>query len=234
MTAASRPPAARQRAPVTGRAAGTPAATQARPAERAAASEPRASGGTDATAAAQETVPVTGQAAVPETAYVGLGANLGDALATLRQAAQALSALPRTQAVALSPLYRSAPVQAQGPEFLNAVVELATQLSPQDLLRALQAIEAAHGRQRPYPNAPRTLDLDLLLHGGRVVNEPDLQVPHPRLHERAFVLHPLLRLRPALQHPVLGPLTPWAARIQGQPLQELPGHWSAGLGLPGG
>lgn len=132
-------------------------------------------------------------------AYVGLGANLGaDLLATLTQAAQALATLPGTELTALSSAWRSAPVDAGGPDFLNAVAALDTMLPPVELLDALQAIERAHGRERPYRNAPRTLDLDLLLHGDAVLVTPRLTLPHPRLAERAFVLCPLLEIAPQL------------------------------------
>jgi 2-amino-4-hydroxy-6-hydroxymethyldihydropteridine diphosphokinase len=155
-------------------------------------------------------------------AYVGLGANLGDPQATLRQALAEIAALPDTRLVAASHWYRSAPVQAQGPDFVNAVVAIETALEPTTLLRALQRIEAGHGRERPYRNAPRTLDLDLLLYGDRVLDEPRLRVPHPRLHERAFVLVPLFELAPELEHPILGPLAPWRARVADQAIEVLP------------
>lgn len=131
--------------------------------------------------------------------WIGLGANLGDARAALQRARQALAQLPGTTLVASSGLYRSAPVQAEGPDFLNAVAELRTTLAPLALLQALQALEQAAGRERPYVNAPRTLDLDVLLWGpgGHSVWElPGLSVPHPRLWERAFVLLPLAELLP--------------------------------------
>jgi 2-amino-4-hydroxy-6-hydroxymethyldihydropteridine diphosphokinase len=138
---------------------------------------------------------------VSSRAYVGLGANLGsDLLATLTQAAQALAALPGTRLVALSSAWRSAPVDAGGPDFLNAVAALETTLAPLELLDGLQAIEQAHGRERPYRNAPRTLDLDLLLYGDQVLDTPRLTLPHPRLGERAFVLRPLLEIAPGLSH----------------------------------
>lgn len=131
--------------------------------------------------------------------HVGLGANLGDdLLATLTQAARALAALPDTRLVTLSSAWRSAPVDAGGPDFLNAVAALDTALSPIELLDALQAIEQTHGRERPYRNAPRTLDLDLLLYGDLVLDTPRLTLPHPRLGERAFVLRPLLEIAPEL------------------------------------
>ena len=134
-------------------------------------------------------------------AYVGLGTNLGaDLLATLTQAARALAALPGTQLAALSSAWHSAPVDAGGPDFLNAVAALDTALAPMELLDALQAIEQAHGRERPYRNAPRTLDLDLLLHGDTVMDTPRLTLPHPRLGARAFVLRPLLEIAPELAH----------------------------------
>ena len=157
-----------------------------------------------------------------ERVFIGLGANLGDAGATLRQALQQIAALPGTQLVASSPLYRTAPVDATGPDFLNAVAELATTLEPLPLLAALQAIEQGHGRQRPYRNAPRTLDLDLLLHGSRVIQTPALSVPHPRLHQRAFVLRPLLDLAPTLHHPALGPLRAHLDAVQDQAIERLP------------
>jgi 2-amino-4-hydroxy-6-hydroxymethyldihydropteridine diphosphokinase len=151
-----------------------------------------------------------------ERVFVGLGANLGDGRATLAQALRDLAALPGTTVVAVSRIYRSAPVDAQGPDFHNAVAELRTTLAPQPLLLALQALEQAHGRQRPYPHAPRTLDLDLLLYGDRVLGEPALTLPHPRLHARAFVLRPLADVAPDLRHPLLGDLAPHRAATGGQ------------------
>ncbi|HRD99101.1 MAG TPA: 2-amino-4-hydroxy-6-hydroxymethyldihydropteridine diphosphokinase, partial [Rubrivivax sp.] len=121
----------------------------------------------------------------------------------------------------VSPRYRTAPLLASGPDFLNAVVELATDLEPAALLAALHGIEAAHGRRRPYPNAPRTLDLDLLLYGQRVMDTQALRLPHPRLHERAFVLAPLLDLAPDLVHPTLGGLCAQYAFVRGQAIERL-------------
>ena len=129
-------------------------------------------------------------------AWIGLGANLGDRTAALRQAVQALTALPGTCVLRTSSLYRSAPVDAGGPDYLNAVAEIATTLDAHALLAALQAIEQAAGRERPYRNAPRTLDLDILLYGNQCIATPQLTVPHPRMHERAFVLLPLAELAP--------------------------------------
>ena len=139
--------------------------------------------------------------------FVGLGANLGNAEATLDAAVLALSALPETTLGARSKTYRSAPIDALGPDYLNAVVELQTALSAPSLLRQLQHIEHTFGRERPYRNAPRTLDLDLLLHGQDTVASTDLTVPHPRMHERAFVLLPLHELAPDLNIPLHGKLS---------------------------
>ena len=129
-------------------------------------------------------------------AFIGLGANLGDAGAALRRALDELAALPQTRLVKASSLYRSAPVDAGGPDYLNAVARIETGLAPLDLLDALQAIELAHGRERPYVNAPRTLDLDLLLYGSEQIVTPRLTVPHPRMLDRAFVLLPLTEIAP--------------------------------------
>ena len=133
--------------------------------------------------------------------YVGLGANLGDPRAALEAAFAALAKLPATTLVARSSLYASAPVDAAGPDFQNAVAALDTTLDASALLAALQAIELAHGRERPYRNAPRTLDLDLLLYGDQRIGSAALTVPHPRMRERAFVLLPLTELAPDLVLP---------------------------------
>jgi 2-amino-4-hydroxy-6-hydroxymethyldihydropteridine diphosphokinase len=134
-------------------------------------------------------------------ATIGLGANLGDAAATLRRALVALQALPSSRWVGASSLYRSAPQEvpegfAAGHHYVNAVAQMATQLSAPALLQALQTIEQAEGRLRPYRNAPRTLDLDLLLYGQGRMDSPQLTLPHPRMWQRAFVLHPLAELVP--------------------------------------
>lgn len=155
------------------------------------------------------------------TAYIGLGANLGDLPATLRMALGALAALPHSRLAAVSGAWRSAPIEAGGPDFLNAVARLETRLAPLALLDALQAIEQVHGRERPYRNAPRTLDLDLLALDELVMDEPRLQLPHARLHQRAFVLRPLLELAPALTLPGLGALTDWLPAVADQRLERL-------------
>jgi len=129
-------------------------------------------------------------------AYVGVGANLGDARAAVQQAMDALAALPGTREAARSSLWRSAPVEASGPDFVNAVMALDTTLAPLELLAQMQRIESEAGRERPYRNAPRTLDLDLLLHGDARLDTPALVLPHPRMFQRAFVLRPLAEIAP--------------------------------------
>ena len=136
------------------------------------------------------------------TAYIGLGANLGDREGTLREAVNRLAKVGTI--TALSSLYETEPVGYRDqPPFLNAVVALQTGLTPQELMRELLAIEQAMGRQRAFRNAPRTLDLDVLLFGDAVIETPELTVPHPRMHERAFVLVPLAEIAPKVVHPVL-------------------------------
>ena len=129
-------------------------------------------------------------------ACVALGANLGDAVATVQQALRDVACLPDTQLFKASSLYRTAPYEAQGPDFINAVALLHTHLSPLALLHALQAIELASGRERPFKNAPRTLDLDIIFYGDVESATQELTLPHPRWHERAFVLQPLAEIWP--------------------------------------
>jgi 2-amino-4-hydroxy-6-hydroxymethyldihydropteridine diphosphokinase len=132
------------------------------------------------------------------SAYIGLGANLGDPRAAVTRAIQAIAALPGVSLRRQSALYGSAPVDAGGDDYVNAVVEVQTALEPHALLARLQSIENTAGRARPYRNAPRTLDLDILLYGREVVNREDLVIPHPRMEQRAFVLRPLAEIAPAL------------------------------------
>lgn len=139
-------------------------------------------------------------------AYIGLGANLGDAAAALAQAVKDVSGLPGTKVVARSSLYRTAPitttggaqVQAPGDDYLNAVIKIQTSLPAPVLLQHLLQIELAAGRERPHLHAPRTLDLDVLLYGSGRIDSPHLTVPHPRMWQRAFVLVPLAEVTPAL------------------------------------
>lgn len=130
-------------------------------------------------------------------AYIGIGANLGDARANVEDAIARLARLPQSTLVRVSALYRTAPIDSSGDDYINAVAALETALSAHALLAALRDIEQAHGRERPYRNAPRTLDLDLLLYGDALIDDlPTLAVPHPRMHERAFVLAPLAEIAP--------------------------------------
>ena len=152
-------------------------------------------------------------------AWIGLGANLGDAPKALRAAVHAIQALPGTQVLRESALYRSAPVDATGPDYHNAVLAVDTPLAPHDLLAALQAVEAAAGRERPWRNAPRTLDLDILLIDGLELDTPTLTVPHPRWHERAFVLRPLAEIAPGRVP------AEWLAAVQDQRIERLPQPW---------
>jgi 2-amino-4-hydroxy-6-hydroxymethyldihydropteridine diphosphokinase len=137
-------------------------------------------------------------------AYVGLGSNLGERAAYLLLGLSALSRLPKTHLLRLSPVYETDPVGPPQPPYLNMVAELETELSPKGLLAEMLRIEKALGRERRERWGPRTLDLDLLLYGDLVLEEAGLSVPHPRLHERAFVLVPLLDLLPEGRHPLLG------------------------------
>jgi 2-amino-4-hydroxy-6-hydroxymethyldihydropteridine diphosphokinase len=134
----------------------------------------------------------------PVVAYVALGANLGDAIAAVLDAMGRIGELPGTALARRSSLYRTAPVDSSGPDYINAVVEISTRVCAPELLSRLQDMEAAAGRERPYRNAPRTLDLDILLYGGARIDSATLQVPHPRMHERAFVLVPLAEIAPQL------------------------------------
>jgi 2-amino-4-hydroxy-6-hydroxymethyldihydropteridine diphosphokinase len=157
---------------------------------------------------------------VSQRGFVGLGANLGDPVATLEAAIAAIGELPETRVVARSSLYRSAPVRAIGPDFVNAVAEVHTTLGALALLHRLQGIEQRFGRVRSVRNAPRTLDLDLLLLGELVHRDAELQLPHPRLHLRAFVLLPLAELDATLCLPGLGPIVPWLERAADQPIEK--------------
>lgn len=152
----------------------------------------------------------------PVIAYVGLGANLGEPVQALRQALAAIGQLPRTDVLRCSGFFRSAPVDAGGPDYVNAVAELRTGLDAPRLLAGLQAIEQGAGRERPYRNAPRTLDLDLLLYGLARIESAALTVPHPRMRERAFVLQPLAQLAPQLVDAAD------LARVAGQRIAPLP------------
>ena len=134
----------------------------------------------------------------PVIATIGLGANLGDARQAVQDAMLAIAAFEHCQLRAASPLYRSAPVDSSGPDYFNAVMQISTRLTAPDLLARLHQLERGSGRERPYRNAPRTLDLDILRYGAARIDSPTLTVPHPRMHQRAFVLRPLADIAPAL------------------------------------
>ncbi|MDQ5910342.1 MAG: 2-amino-4-hydroxy-6-hydroxymethyldihydropteridine diphosphokinase [Pseudomonadota bacterium] len=144
----------------------------------------------------------------PVRAYIGMGSNLQNPVAQVRQAFQALAGLPASRFIACSPLYRTAPVSGppDQPDYVNAVAALDTALSPDELLTALQRIETSQGRVRTVRWGPRTLDLDLLLYDALQRDDSRLTLPHPRLHERAFVLYPLYDIAPDLTIPGRGPL----------------------------
>jgi 2-amino-4-hydroxy-6-hydroxymethyldihydropteridine diphosphokinase len=154
-------------------------------------------------------------------AYIGIGANLGNAKAAVHLAIAAIANLPHTVLLAQSSLYASAPVDSHGDDYINAVVSVSTTLSAHELLAQLQAIEQAAGRERPYKNAPRTLDLDVLLCGSERINTPELTVPHPRLHERAFVLLPLAEISPDLTLEGYGALTALLQNVANQRVIKL-------------
>lgn len=152
----------------------------------------------------------------PVAAFIGIGANLGDPVIAVQGAIGELGRLQHSRLVGASSLYRSAPQEASGPDYINAVAQITTRLDARDLLTQLQRIESAAGRQRPFRNAPRTLDLDLLLFGGEHIQSPDLVVPHPRMCQRAFVLVPLAEIAP--ERVTQAQLD----AVAGQPIERLP------------
>lgn len=157
----------------------------------------------------------------PVIATIGIGGNLGDARATVQDALQRLARLPRTTLSAQSRLYRTTPVDAGGDDYVNAVARLTTALTPHALLAALQDIEQAHGRQRPYRNAPRTLDLDILLYGDLTISDDTLTLPHPRMTQRAFVLIPLLEIAPDIIIPGIGAALTLRAQVADQAIEAI-------------
>ena len=154
-------------------------------------------------------------------AFVGLGANLGDTGHALHSAFAELQRLPLSCGYRCSSWFRSAPVDAKGPDYLNGVARFETELAPWDLLSRLQNIESLHGRVRAERNAPRTLDLDLLVYGDLCLVTDELTLPHPRLHQRAFVLLPLLELEPELAVPGLGCLKAWLPSVADQRIERI-------------
>ncbi|HXF67321.1 MAG TPA: 2-amino-4-hydroxy-6-hydroxymethyldihydropteridine diphosphokinase [Burkholderiales bacterium] len=162
------------------------------------------------------------RSAAPVTAFVALGANLGDPPAQIRSALRALAGLPATRLVRRSSLYRNPPAGLrEQPDFVNAVAMVETALAPRALLGELLAIERAHGRVRDFPNAPRTLDLDLVLYGDLELREPGLTIPHPRMLERAFVLVPLAEIAPEAVVPGAGRVADLVGRVDASAMLKL-------------
>lgn len=156
------------------------------------------------------------------TAFIALGSNLDDPAAQVKSAMTALDSLPLTRVLECSSLYRSAPVGYRDqPDFINAVVRVETGLAPHALLDAMLAVERLRGRTREFANAPRTLDLDLLLFDDRVLHEHGLTLPHPRMHRRAFVLQPLLEIAPECVIPGVGAAAEAAKACEAQQLEKL-------------
>ncbi|RJG05193.1 2-amino-4-hydroxy-6-hydroxymethyldihydropteridine diphosphokinase [Noviherbaspirillum cavernae] len=154
-------------------------------------------------------------------AYIGIGANLGDARGNVQRAMLRLDKLKDTKLTGQSSLFRTAPVDADGDDYINAVARIETRLPPDQLLQELQALELEFGRERPYLNAPRTLDLDILLYGQQTILTDVLNVPHPRLTQRAFALIPLLQIDPFIAIPGMGAAHEFIPGIAAQAIQKL-------------
>jgi 2-amino-4-hydroxy-6-hydroxymethyldihydropteridine diphosphokinase len=157
-------------------------------------------------------------------AYLGLGANLGDARQTLKDTVVCLAQQHTITVLAKSSLYRTAPIDAGGDDYFNCVVKIETSVSARQLLRLCHSIEAHFGRERPYRNAPRTLDLDILLFGDSCIEEADLVIPHPRLTERAFVLVPLVELDRDVVIAQRGRADAFLASVQDQRIEKVATH----------
>lgn len=155
------------------------------------------------------------------TAYIGIGSNLGDARLEVERALMNLRQLPQSRLLAQSGLFQTAPIEAEGNDFINAVASLETQLPAQALLEHLQTLELAAGRERPFVNAPRTLDLDILLYGQQRIHTATLTVPHPRLTQRAFALIPLLQLDPFISIPGKGAAHQFAPQVADQVIRKI-------------
>lgn len=157
-----------------------------------------------------------------QRAFVALGANLADPAAQVRAAAAALEGIAQTRVLQLSSLYRTAPIGPHGqPDFINAVAELTTALSPEALLNSLLAVEEQFGRRRDFHHAPRTLDLDLLLFADLLIDSAALILPHPRMHLRAFVIAPLLEIAPHCLIPGRGCAAAWLPALRMQRIEKL-------------
>ena len=160
-------------------------------------------------------------------AYVALGSNLQQPQVQVTQALRELAELPQTRVMQASSLYRTAPVGYDNqPDFINAVAMVDTSLAPLALLRALLALEDTHGRERPFPNAPRVLDLDLLLYDDIAMQTPELTLPHPRMQERGFVMLPLAEIAPELQIGTHGKASQLAAACRDQGVERITAHES--------
>jgi 2-amino-4-hydroxy-6-hydroxymethyldihydropteridine diphosphokinase len=155
------------------------------------------------------------------TAFIGIGANLGDARGTVQRAILRLDTLPDTTLTTQSSLFRTAPIDAGGDDYINAVAQIETSLEPEKLLAELQALENEFGRERPYVNAPRTLDLDILLYGQQQIATATLTVPHPRMTQRAFALIPLLQIDPLITIPGKGAAHTFVPGVAGQTIQKI-------------
>ena len=154
-------------------------------------------------------------------AYIGIGANLGDAATSVRNAIAHLGALQDTTLTGQSDFFITAPIDAEGNDFVNSVARIETSLMPETLMTELLRIEQEAGRERPHRNAPRTLDLDLLLYGEKRIHTEGLTIPHPRMTERAFVLIPLLQIDPFVVIPGKGPAHAFVPHVSGQAIRKL-------------
>jgi 2-amino-4-hydroxy-6-hydroxymethyldihydropteridine diphosphokinase len=155
-------------------------------------------------------------------AFIAIGSNLQQPRSQVMQAFEGISRLPNTQLIKRSSLYRTAPVGYDDqPDFINAVAEVETELPPLELLHALLSVETAQGRERPFPNAPRVLDLDLLLYNDTIMNTAELTLPHPRMHTRGFVMLPLAEIAPELSIPPYGNVAVLAGQCTDQGVEKL-------------
>ena len=156
-------------------------------------------------------------------AFIGLGGNIGDTKQLIKDAIVCLAQYPELRVITRSCMYKSAPVEAIGDHFVNAVISLETNSSAQRLLTICQEVEAQFGRERPFTNAPRTLDLDILSYGQDVVQTDTLTIPHPRMTQRAFVLIPLLEIAPNLNLPGYGNLQEYLESVKEQEIEKIKG-----------
>lgn len=154
-------------------------------------------------------------------AFIGIGSNLGDSVDLVKQAITRLGQLPNSRLTGQSSLFRTAPVDADGDDYINAVVRIETELSATELLKALLGVEQSFGRERLYLNAPRTLDLDILLYGDEKIASASLHIPHPRMQQRAFVIIPLLQIDPLVTIPGKGPAHSFMPAVSSQAIKKI-------------